>query len=57
MFFKVQPTIRYKRQLKAVLRDPFTNKVRFDVQGSIYKTISYAYTHYSAQDGHRLVLT
>jgi hypothetical protein len=52
-----KPTLRYCRQQRGALRDPTVNKVRIDVQGSIYATIKYAYTHYhSLEAAHNKVL-
>jgi hypothetical protein len=49
--------VRYRRDLKNALKDPHTNKVRFDVQGRVFATIRYAFTHLPTQQAHRRVLS
>ncbi|KAF9135027.1 hypothetical protein BG015_003334 [Linnemannia schmuckeri] len=51
-----KPTVRYRQHQREVLKDSEANKVRIDVEGSIYATIRYAYIHSnSLEAAHSLV--
>ncbi|KAF8947754.1 hypothetical protein BGZ47_007996 [Haplosporangium gracile] len=53
---KHKPLVQYRRHQRGALKSPDVNEVRIDVQGSIYPTILYAYTHCrSLEAAHSLV--
>ncbi|KAF9149754.1 hypothetical protein BG015_008430 [Linnemannia schmuckeri] len=42
---KHEQLVRYRRHQRGALKNPDVSKVRIDIQGSIYPTDRYAYTH------------